>query len=435
MVAETKADARRPRRPAPRHPPPHAGGVRPAAARRDARPAVDAAEDVVGQAAAGEVPRAVPRGAARARLTRMPMSTVAVFASDRQRLHDPEHEIESSALQAPFEHPGRAEAIRAALAADELLRDHRAAADGHGGDRGRPRSRPRALPRRSAWEEYQREIGPTHDVVPDVFAMPGLRAGMGPAVEPSPVGARLGWWCFETTTPLTAGTYEAARSAVDCALAATDAVLAGAPLAYGLCRPPGHHATTSLYGGYCFFNNAAIAAVHAGTVVARARRRARRRLPPRQRHPADLLRPRRRRVRVAARRPRAGLPVPHRTRRRDGRRAGERVDDEHPAARRHRRRRLPRRARPGARRARRVRPRARRRLARCRHVRRRPDVRPRPDDAPGSGGWARRSPASAVRSSSSRRAATPTMRSAPTSACAAVAFAVGASRPRTVTRP
>ena len=30
--------------------------------------------------------------------------------------------------------------------------------------------------------------------------------------------------------------------------------------AYGLCRPPGHHAARSMYGGYCFFNNAAIAA-------------------------------------------------------------------------------------------------------------------------------------------------------------------------------
>ena len=37
----------------------------------------------------------------------------------------------------------------------------------------------------------------------------------------------------------------------------------GERVAYGLCRPPGHHATTSLYGGYCFFNNAAIAAAHA----------------------------------------------------------------------------------------------------------------------------------------------------------------------------
>jgi acetoin utilization deacetylase AcuC-like enzyme len=114
-----------------------------------------------------------------------------------------------------------------------------------------------------AWEEYQREQGPTHDVVPDVFALSRLREGMDGAVaEPQRVSARLGWWCFETTTPLTQGSYEAARSAVDVALSAADAVLAGDRVAYGLCRPPGHHAATRLYGGYCFFNNAAIAAHH-----------------------------------------------------------------------------------------------------------------------------------------------------------------------------
>ena len=44
-------------------------------------------------------------------------------------------------------------------------------------------------------------------------------------------------------------------------------MLGGERLAYGLCRPPGHHATTSLYGGYCFFNNAAVAAAHIGATT------------------------------------------------------------------------------------------------------------------------------------------------------------------------
>jgi len=44
-------------------------------------------------------------------------------------------------------------------------------------------------------------------------------------------------------------------------------VLGGEKFAYGLCRPPGHHATTDLYGGYCFFNNAAIAAHHVATTT------------------------------------------------------------------------------------------------------------------------------------------------------------------------
>ena len=183
-----------------------------------------------------------------------------VFASPRHQLHDPEHEIESSGLQPPFEHPGRAEAIRAALVADgafEIAEPH------DWGTAPIEAVHDPGLVRflASAWEEYQREVRPAHDVVPDVFALSGLRAGMGVGRgEPATVGARLGWWCFETTTPLTAGTYAAARSAVDCALSASRAVLDGASVAYGLCRPPGHHATRSLYGGYCFFNNAAIAA-------------------------------------------------------------------------------------------------------------------------------------------------------------------------------
>jgi acetoin utilization deacetylase AcuC-like enzyme len=78
--------------------------------------------------------------------------------------------------------------------------------------------------------------------------------------EPTAVGGRAGWWCLDSAAPLVAGTYTAARAAVDVALTAADLVLSGEPAVYGLCRPPGHHAARSMYGGYCFFNNAAIAA-------------------------------------------------------------------------------------------------------------------------------------------------------------------------------
>ena len=114
----------------------------------------------------------------------------------------------------------------------------------------------------TAWEEYQREQGPTHDVVPDVFAMSACAREWATVPSRRGSSAQLGWWCFETTTPITEGTYAAARSAVDVALSAATTVLAGEQAAYGLCRPPGHHAATGLYGGYCFFNNAAIAASH-----------------------------------------------------------------------------------------------------------------------------------------------------------------------------
>jgi acetoin utilization deacetylase AcuC-like enzyme len=78
--------------------------------------------------------------------------------------------------------------------------------------------------------------------------------------EPVQIGGRAGYWGLDTAAPLVAGTYPAALAAVDVALTAVDLVLGGASAAYGLCRPPGHHAARSMYGGYCFFNNAAIAA-------------------------------------------------------------------------------------------------------------------------------------------------------------------------------
>ncbi len=192
---------------------------------------------------------------------------IPVWASERHRGHDPDAEIEASRLQPPFEHPGRADAIRAALEADGGFAITEPAPAGttpieavH--DAGLVRFL------ETAWANYQRDVRPAHDVVPDVFAMAGLRAGMEPRpAAPAGAAARLGWWCFETTTPLTEGTYDAARSAVDSALAATAAVLGGERLAYALCRPPGHHATHTLYGGYCFFNNAAIAAHHVATAT------------------------------------------------------------------------------------------------------------------------------------------------------------------------
>ncbi len=81
------------------------------------------------------------------------------------------------------------------------------------------------------------------------------------------------------------------------------------PTAYGLCRPPGHHTARSMYGGYCFFNNAAIAAEAIAAPDRRAGGHPRRRLPPRQRVAADLLAPRRRALRVDPRPSRWRVPV------------------------------------------------------------------------------------------------------------------------------
>jgi acetoin utilization deacetylase AcuC-like enzyme len=96
-------------------------------------------------------------------------------------------------------------------------------------------------------------------VVPYLFATEAMLDGL-PWHEPVAVQARAGRFAFDTMTPVGPGTWVAARAAVDCALTAVDLVAAGAPAAYALCRPPGHHVTRSAYGGSCYLNNAAVAA-------------------------------------------------------------------------------------------------------------------------------------------------------------------------------
>ena len=117
----------------------------------------------------------------------------------------------------------------------------------------------------TAWAEVERQRIERSFLVADTYPTFRMFEGMSPEFlasrpEPEAVGGRVGWWGLDSSNPLVAGTYRAARAAVDVALTTTDLVLGGEQLAYGLCRPPGHHAGRAMAGGYCFFNNAAIAA-------------------------------------------------------------------------------------------------------------------------------------------------------------------------------
>ena len=95
--------------------------------------------------------------------------------------------------------------------------------------------------------------GPT-PVYPYVFPI------RRPERKPYDLAVRAGYYCIDTFTPLSVEAYQAARGAVDVVLTATDEILQGTRVAYALCRPPGHHAERRVFGGFCYFNNAALAA-------------------------------------------------------------------------------------------------------------------------------------------------------------------------------
>ncbi|MGZ8293841.1 MAG: histone deacetylase family protein [Telluria sp.] len=113
---------------------------------------------------------------------------------------------------------------------------------------------------RSAWSEWL-ALDPANagkDALPSAWPVRGMRRD----IEPENFSGRMGLYAMDSGTPLTAGTWIAAKTGADCAVNAAHALRLGERGTVALTRPPGHHAGADFFGGYCFLNNAALAAQH-----------------------------------------------------------------------------------------------------------------------------------------------------------------------------
>lgn len=112
----------------------------------------------------------------------------------------------------------------------------------------------------SAWTEWL-------DSDPEVAASPKQNAFL-PATfalrrtprVPSTLLGKAGYYMMDLSACIVEGTYSAALASANCALGAAEFSFSNQRSAFGLCRPPGHHAGKDYAGGYCFINNASVAA-------------------------------------------------------------------------------------------------------------------------------------------------------------------------------
>ncbi len=180
---------------------------------------------------------------------------IPVVTTPTHRHHDPPYELNAGQHLSPvYERPERVDAILSGLPTAERhpARDHPDEPLLAVHDAGLVRFL------RDGYDAWRRAGGP-EVMLPDTFRSPRWAGGGRPTT--SALGS-VGWWCFDTATPIVAGSFEAARAAVDVALTAADLVADGVPLAYALTRPPGHHAGADYFGGFCLLNYAAIVARH-----------------------------------------------------------------------------------------------------------------------------------------------------------------------------
>lgn len=174
--------------------------------------------------------------------------------SPRHAGHAGNVELSSGELVPAFELPRRAEIIRARI--EEVGLGPILPPEEHGLDTaGRVHAADYLdfLPR--AWPMWA-AAGRGGTAMPFVWPVRGLRRD----IAPDDIDGLLGFYSMDAGATFVAGTWDAVKSSHDSALTAAALVRAGERAAFALCRPPGHHAGPGFAGGYCYINNAAVAA-------------------------------------------------------------------------------------------------------------------------------------------------------------------------------
>lgn len=178
------------------------------------------------------------------------------FHNPLHHLHAPAHEFFRGNRVDCFEKPARADYVEQALrqAGYELLAPDTDAT----GALKKVHSQRYLDFLASAWDQWVAldPANATAQPFPSVWPVRTLRSD----VEPANFIAKLGLYSMDNGTPLAQGTWEAAKAGADAAASAAMRIAAGALAAFCCTRPPGHHAGPDFMGGYCFLNNAAVAA-------------------------------------------------------------------------------------------------------------------------------------------------------------------------------
>lgn len=175
-----------------------------------------------------------------------------IIYSDKHILHNPVYEYEDNIQSIYLEAPIRAEKIYTACSAlnADVIQPHICSID----DLCRVHSHEYLSYLSSVYKKWITHGYPEEGVIPrDVVRKQNIENDIFEDVLKH---------TFDVSTPIVEGTYEASHGAASCARSGAHELKNGEKFVYALTRPPGHHAGIDYCAGYCYFNNAAIAAAY-----------------------------------------------------------------------------------------------------------------------------------------------------------------------------
>ncbi len=175
----------------------------------------------------------------------------AIF-DERQWVHDPKHFMANGNILPNPEQPKRIEVLHAGAVAAGCF--FRAPTDAGLGPIAALHSPQYLTFLKNIYTRWQRIEGAGDEVIPNIHP---VRRTDG---YPKSATGQSGFHQADTACPIAKGTWEAAYWSAQSATTGADLITGGEQSAYALSRPPGHHAFGDLAGGFCFLNNAAIAA-------------------------------------------------------------------------------------------------------------------------------------------------------------------------------
>ncbi len=175
-----------------------------------------------------------------------------VVYPESQAQHRPDFYYVRGNRTKPREVPERAQALLAACKAT----DHKIVApDSYGAEcREAVHSKPYLDYLEKAYDQWAAMDGAAPQIMPSIHPVRHMSG------FPDHIIGRTGWFVADTSCPIGPGTWHAACQSADAAVHAARLIVGGERAAYALCRPPGHHCFSDLAGGFCYLNNAAIAA-------------------------------------------------------------------------------------------------------------------------------------------------------------------------------